>query len=81
MDIDMTVWGKCIFSSSTGRAGLHNVSPVAVFLGPTAATMSPALASSWRIRSSACIFHKRLTISFLLRLTFSTRVPARRVPE
>ena len=34
--------GKMMFSSSTGASGADSVSPVAVCLRPTPATMSPA---------------------------------------
>ena len=40
--MSMTGSGKTIDSSSTGASSAHSVSPVVVFLRPTAATMSPA---------------------------------------
>jgi hypothetical protein len=41
MAMSMTGSGKTIDSSSTGASSAHRVSPVVVFLRPTAATMSP----------------------------------------
>ena len=42
MAISMTGCGMCRVSSTTGSRSSARVSPVVVFLSPTAATMSPA---------------------------------------
>ena len=77
----MTVSGKRIDSSTTGRAWSHSVSPVTASFGPTSPTMLPGPASSTFVRLSACTRQIWLTSSFLPVRGFSRREPVFSVPE
>ena len=60
----MTGSGKVIDSSTIGLSSADSVSPVVVFLRPTAAAMSPALTDSISSRWLACSCRRRPTRSF-----------------
>ena len=77
----MTGSGKVIDSSRIGAESAASVSPVVVCFRPTAATISPAPISGRSSRWFACIWSRRPTRSVLPFDAFSTRSPARTVPE
>ena len=68
-------------SSTIGCAGSQSVSPVVVFLRPTAATMSPANTASLSSRWFACIWRMRPIRSFLSFVALRTAAPVVSVPE
>ena len=72
MATEITGSGNSIRSSTIGCAGSQSVSPVVVFLRPTAATMSPANTPSLSSRWLACIWRMRPTRSFLSLVALST---------
>ena len=77
----MTGSGKVIDSSTTGLSSAVSVSPVVVFLRPTAAAMSPALTWSISSRWLACIWRMRPTRSFSPFVLLNTYEPVLSVPE
>ena len=78
---EITGSGNSMRSSTIGCAGSQSVSPVVVFLRPTAATMSPAKTASLSSRWLACIWRMRPTRSFLSLVALSTGLPAASLPE
>ena len=78
---EITGSGNSIRSSTIGWLGSQSVSPVVVFLSPTAATMSPAKTPSLSSRWLACIWRMRPTRSFLSLVALSTWLPAASLPE
>jgi len=81
MAMSMTGSGKTIDSSSTGLPSAHSVSPVVVFFKPTAATISPAEATSISSRWLACICKRRPMRSLWPFVEFKTYEPESKEPE
>ena len=77
----MTGAGNVIDSSWIGCLGAASVSPVVVFLSPTAATMSPVKTSSMSSRWLACIRRIRPSRSFLPVVMLRDVSPFGGVPE
>ncbi len=70
-----------IDSRTIGLSSTHSVSPVVVFLRPTAAAMSPALTESISSRWFACIWRMRPTRSLTPFVELYTYEPVFSVPE
>ena len=81
MDMEITVSGNSSDSSVTWWPRAVMVSPVWVFLSPTAATMSPAWQASMGSREAACMRYSRPRRSFLPVRELITWVPASILPE
>ena len=77
----MTGSGNSMRSSTIGCDGSHSVSPVVVFLRPTAATMSPEKTASRSSRWFACIWRMRPIRSLRSFVALRTAEPVVSVPE
>ena len=78
---EMTGSGNSMRSSTIGCVGSQSVSPVVVFLRPTAATMSPAKTASMSSRWFACICRMRPIRSLRSFVALRTAEPVVIVPE
>jgi len=79
--IEITGSGITIFSKITSCFSSHKVSPVVVFLSPTAAAISPANTSCISVRLLACICKIRPILSLTPLFALRTYEPLFSVPE